>query len=281
MKFRTPIIIIGNRVNLRNPKLCELEAMANLHYVTPIYLENEEQISASADQKIAELAMGRPLVFGEVGCALAHKLATEIASTELEGGLQRGAAGWCLILEDDAEGAPIVFQKILESLEFLNWKEPSLINFYSAQAPKSPQRPVGSKSTKPLKLRRQHYWRGITSSYALNLSAARLLIGRFSKKISYVADWPPIYDPIRFYFSDTSLQQKTGPSAIGTRGNLQWRDRLRLHIRQIAEMRLLGDHFGISTFALMKILIYYPAVRDLRNLFVSSRRGLSPKLQGE
>jgi hypothetical protein len=279
MKYATPIIIIGNRNNLRNPRLQDLENVANITYIPPIYLKLGRDFEAAVDQELAKIALGRPLLIGEVGCALAHKVATESAKAVLELSAIRGRRNsWCLILEDDAYGAPRTFHQILELLEFTGFDSPSLINFYSPRKPK-PFQNLGEPATNnPSVIKRQLYWRGITSSYALNLKAARIINGNQPGQISFVADWPPNYHSTSFYFSKVSLNQIMGPSEIGERPKVPTVNRLKIHFRQLSNLSMLKESYQISRLALIKILIYYPIARDLINFLGARRRAWNPEL---
>ena len=265
MKFSTNVIVIGNRSTLRNPRLKQLEALVRVTYLDPIYLENNDQLCRHVDQEVAELSLGRPLLLGEAGCALAHRLATETAHSMMIRDRQgRVKSLWCLVLEDDADGHISKFLQILDQLEDLEKPEPSLINFFSPNGTELQitNSPAALSYRKP-ELVRQHYWRGITSSYAINLAAAELISNSFPPKLSFVADWPPNYNHVQFYRSSLSLSQCEAHSLIGNRMKFSAPERLRLYIRQIAKVNFLGLHYKISRLAVLKILIYYPIVRDL------------------
>jgi GR25 family glycosyltransferase involved in LPS biosynthesis len=275
MKFSSNVIVIGNRGNLRNPRLKQLEALARVTYLDPIYLENNDQLCRLVDQEVAELSLGRPLLLGEAGCALAHRLATETAQSMLNRGSEGGVASlWCLVLEDDAEGHLSKFSQVLDQLENLEKKDPSLINFFSLDGTElQTTSHLSSFSNQNPVLKRQHYWRGITSSYAINLAAAELLSSSFPPRLSFVADWPPNYHHVKFYSSNLSLTQSEVPSIIGSRGKFSAPERLRLYVRQIANLSFLGSHYKISRRAVLKILIYYPIARDLDSLIRRFRTG--------
>jgi GR25 family glycosyltransferase involved in LPS biosynthesis len=281
MKFRTNVIVIGNRGALRNPRLKQLEALVRVTYLDPIYLENDDQLCRHVDQEVAELSLGRPLLLGEAGCALAHRLATETAHSilirEPEG---RVKSLWCLVLEDDADGHLSKFLQILDQLEELEKTDPSLINFFSPHGAQLQitDSPATLSDRKPA-LVRQHYWRGITSSYAINLAAAELLSNSFPLKLSFVADWPPNYNHVQFYRSSLSLSQCEAQSLIGNRMKFSASERFRLYIRQIAKVSFLGLHYKISRRAVLKILIYYPIVRDLDNFIRGFRASTKQRVR--
>lgn len=261
--FDTPIIIIGKRENLRNPRLRELEHVARVSYVSPVYFKDDTEFELAVDQNVAMITLGRPLLRGEAGCALAHRIATQEAIAELLASRERGGvSSWCLILEDDADGVPTRLRTILKFLELLRKEAPSLINFHTGREPRSRRRQSHPGTQEHLRIKRQHYWRGITSSYALNLEAARVVNRNPQMQASFVADWPPNYYPIQFFYSNIGLKQSSAESVIGERPMLSALKRLQLHVRQLSKLSRLQNYYGTPRLALVKILIYYPIVRD-------------------
>lgn len=270
MKYRTPVIIIGERGSLRNPKLSNLEVLARVLYQEPIYLSLEREIESIVDSKISKIALGRSLTNGEIGCALAHRAATLRAASVFQANQTFSAVSdWVLILEDDAEGDPDVFEKILLLLDDFRLDKPGLINFHkplnsiSPHANRDQFRNIGLQP----KISKQCYWRGITSSYAVNWSASKLLKGLGSEKVAYVADWPPTYYPIQFLKSTFYLHQLSQVSVIGDRPSHTRRERLALHLTQILHLRTLTEHFGVSKTAIIKTLVINPILRDVLGKF--------------
>ena len=266
MKFTTPVVIIGSRENLRNPKLLAYEALAKVEYVAPVLIRPSEQQKFLSSPRISRLSLGRELTLGEIGCAVAHERATDIAQ-KLGSEVSNSESEWALILEDDAEGDLIVFTQILEFLDSLKIKKPSLINFFS-DAHVSKRTRLSKKCTpfRP-KLRRQFYWRGITSSYAINIGASRVLTSIQTGKVSYVADWPPTYGLVSFFRSDLILSQSGYQSLIGARPVLSIAARMALHAKQLRHCGDLSRHYGVSRFTILRTLILFPLVRDLVGRF--------------
>lgn len=272
MKFSTPVVVIGTRGGLRNPQLTAIEAIAKVHYVAPVFINPKDQNEQLSSPNISELALGRPLTVGEIGCAIAHQRATEtVMLVGSDGGDSHSE--WALILEDDADGKISDFIEILEFLDSLRIGKPSLINFFSDSTNSTNRNRPSSKCRTRSKFHRQFYWRGITSSYALNLAATELLVGMQTGRVSYVADWPPSYAHLSFFQSRLTLGQSASESVIGSRQILSIPSRMALHFKHLRNCGDLSRHFGVSRISIIKVLILYPIVRD----FINRLRALSPK----
>jgi GR25 family glycosyltransferase involved in LPS biosynthesis len=139
---------------------------------------------------ISKKILGRVLTKGEVCCAVAHEKAYE--------SFLQGAAGWALILEDDCELNPRLFNFTLYSE--LNSAVPTIIQLYGsaiyaeqvARWPWMRGKILKEVKTKEL-LRIRRFWelpQG-TYGYLINREAAKLAVRsmRGGKHIT-TADWP-------------------------------------------------------------------------------------------
>lgn len=166
------IAVIGEASNLRNPKLLELEDFAEVRFFSPV-LVDESTVEIRTKQHLNRLVLGRNLLPGEVGCALAHRRIYETSAAE-----------WTLILEDDASFSAehlIAVERAVSRLD----SRPAIIHLFDNQ----------SHTSTPT-LRRLFHRPSGTVAYIINRRAKSALTRLESIG---TADWPVSSAGVRFY----------------------------------------------------------------------------------
>ena len=171
------ILVIGDWKNPRNPDLVKILRSSGIPYgfVDPIFVD-EETAHFFPGQKLNRALYGRRLLQGEIGCALAHRIAR-----------QRITQKWALILEDDA----VISQDSIRSLpayfSALGHQNPIIISLFNGVETNLSRNSV----------RRIRHMPSSTLAYVAT-SAVQALESDHSRQIG-TADWPLDLASARFY----------------------------------------------------------------------------------
>lgn len=158
----------------------------------------------SVDREAAHVMLRRPMSFGEIGCALAHRGVYEDM-------VNRGVE-WALIFEDDA--------RLLQSEELtvlgpiLGNPEPTVVLLSFRPGTTVTFGPAVTNT----RIRRTVVPPTTTTAYALNGSAARAILA--TGAVAHVADWPvAAYTSVKFLAPQTPIAapDPSESSTIGER----------------------------------------------------------------
>ena len=175
---------------LREPLSRHL-AIIDQHFDLARYITDEEfQHGVWHSDDFAMVTLGRPLLRGEVGCALAHQHIYSMASA--------GTSEWSLILEDDVKWCVDFEARLVRAISSLGKIDggPAVILLGWHERGIGPA--VGSKHLRRLL--------GIptgTFAYLINKPAAKLFSE--AQKIEHLADWPINASQVRFYRAESPI----------------------------------------------------------------------------
>ncbi len=254
--------IISTRGEIRSRNLLESLKNQKISYsitegVIPSY-DDYLQMKLHSP-KLSKLINFRDIKIGEVGCALAHKKCSKL--------LIESEKSYGVVLEDDAEIIQNFNFDLLE--KYLKAKKPTIVilgwipGFAVAVKPNATNSDGIFKLVTPTTC---------TFAYALNKSAANLIINKNSEIID-LADWPIyLFENIEFLITDrawVTASHDPADSTIGPRSDvsfLNWRNRFLHAIRVIYNLltmffysRYLHLHYSARQIfhrMILKDLIY-------------------------
>lgn len=161
------VVVIGQPGSLRNPQLSREIQKFKHTFVPPVFVTKDLADSRSS-QKLNLKLLGRALVAGEVGCALAH----------VEARREGSSADWVLVLEDDANINSEQIKASWELVRGIELKKPSIVTLVDPNAGK----------LRKLRLAAIPYAPSTTLAYFASSAVAALDLA--SQEIVGTADWP-------------------------------------------------------------------------------------------
>lgn len=260
--------IISTRGEIRSRNLLEsLESQKISYSITEGVIPNADEYLQMQlhSPKLSKLINFRDIRIGEVGCALAHKKCSKL--------LVESEKSFGVVLEDDAE---IIQNFNLDLLEkYLNVKKPRIVilgwipGFAIANKPKATITDGIFKLVTPTTC---------TFAYALNKSAANLIMNKGSKIID-LADWPIyLFEKIEFLITDSAwvtASHDPANSTIGPRSNVNffnWRSRVVHAVRVIFNSLIV---FSYSRFFRLQIssrqIFHRMILKDLLYKYANSQ----------
>lgn len=263
------LVIIGTQDRLRSYSLSEFAAcFTDCIYVNPVLLRTSDRTDQVVNDKLCKVSIGRFLANSEIGCAIAHKKATAIATNVISSSIE---FGWVLFVEDDADLNQKTFEMIkdeLDELDDLNVDTPSLITFYSSKNCGPDKESTKTESRKLYKS--STHWPSGTVCYAINRSGIFDIAHFSGLPVDHVADWPVYYTRLKLFFSiQARVCEVDAPSSIENRRNLSISSRIMMHLRQLFYLRKLSRLNEVSVCKVINHLILTPILRDLSHLFRS------------
>jgi len=233
------ILVIGDCKNLRNPDLVEILSSSGIPFgfVDPIFVD-EKTANFFPGQKLNRALYGRRLLRGEIGCALAHRIAR-----------QRMTQNWALILEDDAVISKEAIRSLPAYLSGLGHQKPIIISLFNGVET--------NLSTNSLK--RIRHMPSTTLAY-MATSAVRALESDHYRQIG-TADWPLDLTSVRFYaLWGLGVRAHDSKSLVDSDG-LRLRNRA-YYPRALALIPIFLFRYG---WAYVYFSVISPLTRDLGN----------------
>ncbi len=229
------ITIIGNKSILRNQRLLEFSEVVQANFSPPVFVR-EIQDEGAVDQESNQLIVGRKLLDGEIGCALAHWQVWETREPD-----------WVLVLEDDAVFELEMLPDIEKALNSLPSSAPAVVHLFDR----------GASRNRP-RLKRVWHQPAGTVCYAINRKARELATGRPVG----TADWPLQLAKSRFYtFWGLGINEMGAPSLISPNASRTAVRPVVHYTRALARVPKVIRRFGISGVYSMLIS---PLIRDLK-----------------
>jgi hypothetical protein len=256
------LVIIGTQGKLRSKSLNELtECFSDCIYINPVFLDRTSRTEQVVNDKLCEVAVGRFLTNSEVGCVVAHKNATAVATDAVS---NSNEVEWVLFVEDDADLDPSTFERIQSELEGLKTEIPSLVTYYSSKNCGSGIEETKSNSCKRMKSSIR--WSSGTVCYAINRTGLFDIAAFSELPVDHVADWPIYYTRLKLYFSiQVRVCEVDEPSTIVNRRNLSISSRIFMHLRQIIYLRRLSRLNEVPVYKVINHLMITPIMRDFSN----------------
>jgi GR25 family glycosyltransferase involved in LPS biosynthesis len=170
--------------SLRQTISRHLEINAQHFGLARFITEEEFHQGAWHSDEFAMVTLGRPLLRGEVGCALAHQRIYSMAS--------KGTSEWSLVLEEDAKwcsGSEESFAEVVSALNLITDKPAVVLLGWNAAGvgPVVGCTPLNRMLGIPTE----------TFAYFINKPAAKLLSQ--TSKVEHIADWPINATKVRFF----------------------------------------------------------------------------------
>lgn len=238
--FTFEIQIIGSRGHLRNPKLIDLQKTWTVSFSSPVVLSSEDLDQFEKAQLANSTLIGRRLVRGEIGCALAHETARKASTSD-----------WTLVLEDDADIDRAQIESALQLISALPPGIPIIVNLLSGRC---------EKDCAP---RLESSWLPASGAVAYLASAGvRGLDHRPHDPIG-VADWPlHLAKVLHFKIHGLGVKELDGVLSLiettGVRPKTNWR----LHVFTSTRIPKIMLSFGWSG---LKFAFFVPLIRDAMN----------------
>jgi hypothetical protein len=232
------VIVIGRQGALRNPNLESQLRGHSVSYVPPVEVLDKAKVESEWARVANRNILGRNLVNGEVGCALAHEAARALIDSD-----------WALILEDDADVPPKTISWIAANLKDKSATKPTVVTLIEIKP-----------SHKKFKIVKLRHMPGQTVAYLASRSTSDLDKSPYSRVGP--ADWPYSFEGAKFCrLAGSGVTEHQSPSTIDETGD-RTRNSRSFYVNAISKSTSVFRALG---FKGVKYSLIFPLIRDVSN----------------